>query len=93
MEQHMRAWVASALDADRPPDAYAAVAFWFDPQSPGQPEYNIGWRSRYDAAPLPVLCDMAARYLAVEPAAIRGTQRAIESLGYEPEGWEPDSVA
>lgn len=89
----MRQWMGLILGGERAPDAYAAIAFWFDAEQPGRPHYQVGFLTRHDAVPSPVLCGMAARYLAEESAVVRGAQRATEDLGYEHESWEPDPVA
>lgn len=88
--QHMQAWTKIVLEEGRAPDAYAAVAFWINPDAPGRCEYNIGFLSRHDALPLPVLSRVAAAYLADMSSVERGAQRAMEGLGYESKDWEPD---
>ena len=88
--QHMQAWTKVVLGDDRPPDAYAAVAFWIDPDAPGRCEFNIGFLTRHNAMPLPVLSRAAAAYLADMSPAERGAQRAAQDMGYTPKGWEPE---
>lgn len=91
--QHMQAWTKIVLEEGRPPDAYAAVAFWINPDAPGRCEYNIGFLSRHDALPLPVLSRVAAAYLGDMSPVARGAQHAVEHLGYTPEDWEPEPAA
>ncbi len=88
--QHMRAWVNIVLGDERPPDAYGAVAFWFDPAAPGRPEYSTGFLSRHDAIPLPVLSRLAAAYLADMSPVARGAERATQEMADETDGWEPE---
>src|ERR1035437_3903183 len=41
LAEHMRCYVTECLNKERPPDAYAAVALWFDAHTPGRPRYNV----------------------------------------------------
>ncbi len=89
VSQHMRQWVES-VDGARSPDAYMAVAFWFNADSPVSPDYSVGFLTRPDAMPAPVLRRLAAAYCADEAATARGARRAVEDMGVEPAGWEPE---
>ncbi len=90
---HARAWLSDVLGKSRPPDAYAAVAFWFDPKTPGRPGYNATWCTEIDAIPAPVLLRMAGPYLQDTYAAHVGSSEAIEALGGTPIDWTPDNAS
>ena len=68
---HIRKWSRLVLNDDRPPDGYAAVAFWVEPDAPGRIGYNVGMFSANDAVPLPVLSRLAAAYLGEEASIVR----------------------
>ena len=90
---HMREWVTGALNKERPPDAYAAVALWFDAERPGRPAYQATYCTEIDAIPAPVLVRMAASYLIADHAAQVGACRAVETMGGEVEDWTPDDAS
>lgn len=90
---HLRSYVGAVLSRERPPDAYAAVALWFDPETPGRPVYNATYCTTNDTIPAPLLVRMAAAFLVAEHAQNAGAQRAIEAMGYETEDWKPDDVS
>lgn len=89
---HLRAWTVDVLGKSRPPDAYAAVAFWFDPETPGRPGFNVSFCTTCDAIPAPLLGRIAAEYIAQDSAAHLGMCRAVEAMGGEVEDWEPDNA-
>ncbi len=94
LEQHLRSWVENVLhEGDREPDAYAAVAFWFDQATPGRPSYNSTIMTVCDSIPMPVVCQMAQAYLGQESAVHNGENRALARLGVAPDSWEPESGA
>lgn len=90
---HLHAWCGQILDYERPPDAYAAVALWFDPETPGRPRHQATYCTVHDAIPAPLLVRMAGPYLVAEHAAFTGATRAIEAVGSEIEDWTPDGAA
>lgn len=90
---HMREWLTASLSRDRAPDAYAAVALWFDPETPGRPTYDATYCSTVDLIPSPLLVRMAASYLIAEQAIHSGEHRAIEKMGYEVDDWKPDDAS
>lgn len=89
---HMREWLTASLSGDRAPDAYAAVALWFNPETPGRPTYDATYCSTADMLPAPLLVRMAASYLIAEQAIHGGEQRAIEKMGYGVDDWKPDDA-
>jgi len=90
---HLRAWTKSVTNQKVPPDAYAAVAFWFDPATPGRPGYNIAYISKHAAIPTALLVRMAAAYIVTEHAVNCAVSRTIEEMGGVPEDWTPDDGA
>lgn len=90
--EHFRSYAAQVLGVERPPDAYAAVALWFDPKRPGTPSYNATYCTTIDAIPSPVLVRMAGDYLVAEHAAHTGACRAIETMGGLVDDWTPDDA-
>lgn len=91
--KHIREWVSGALDCTRPPDAYAAVAYWFDAAEPGNPGITIGYATRHDAVPLAALVHMAGATLAHDFAAESGKRRTLRAYGDEPPSWTPDPAS
>lgn len=91
--RHMRAWSDHVMSHERAPDAYAAVALWFDPEHPGRPAYNATWCTASDTMPAPLLARIAGAYLVTEVAVAHGVNQAIEAMGYEIEDWNPDDAA
>ncbi len=90
---HMREWLGASLNKERQPDAYCAVALWFDPETPGRPMYNATYCSSHDAIPSPLLVRISAAYLVAEQAMHGGEQRALEKMGYEVDDWKPDDAS
>ena len=93
VSSHMRAYVGKVLSHDRPPDAYAAVSFWYDPERPGLPSYHVSFCTTHDAITQPVLVQAAAAYLVSEQAAWSGECKAVEAMGGEIEPWSPDEAS
>jgi hypothetical protein len=93
VSHHMRDWLTITLDNDRPPDAYAAVAFHCNPDQPGNPHISIGYASVHDALPLAQLVRVAASALIHDFAAESGKRRALRAYGDEPPSWTPDPAA
>ncbi len=90
---HMREWVAGCLgDYTRPPDAYAAVAFWIFPLAPGRPFTVVGLCTETDALSIPLLVQSAATALIHDAAAESGKARALEVYGDAPPSWTPDAA-
>lgn len=92
VESHLRAWCADVLDKTRPPDAYAAVAFWFDPETPGRPGSHACYCTAHDALPAPALVRIAGPYLVSRHAADIGADIAITQMGGEPFDWTPEDA-
>ena len=93
IENHMRSWVANTLGLERPPDAYAAVAFWLDADRPGRPQFSATFCTRHDALTAPLLVRVAGAYLVAEQAASMGAAEAVEAMGGEVEDWSPDDAS
>lgn len=91
VSQHMSEWFAGVAEYERPPDGYAAIAFWIDDATPGRPAYRATQASSHHALPQALLVRMAGEYLAMEYAAFVGSDRAVVAMGGEPEGWEPEA--
>ena len=90
LEQHLREWVDNTLCDGTRPDAYAAVAFWIDPATPGLPTHNTTYFTRHDGLPVPLLCQIAAAYIRQECAVAAGKSRALDALGASEGPWEPE---
>ncbi len=90
IESHLREWTAQVLTTDTPPVAYAAVAFWLDPETPGRPSYNVGYITQEDRLPTALLVEMAGFYLRNDFVAEMGKHRALEAVGFVPGIWDPD---
>lgn len=90
---HMRGYVSSVLGKARPPDAYAAVAFWIDPETPGRPSYDVTFFTMCNELPAPLLVRMAGAFLVDEHAAYVGRCQAVEAMGYEVGDWTPDDAS
>lgn len=93
LKAHMRASVTHVLNRERPPDAYASVALWFDLKTPGRPRYYATYCTTHDAIPAPLLVRMAGPYLISEHAIHTGACRAIEDMTGEVEDWTPDDAS
>lgn len=91
--QHMRDWARTVVECERPPDGYAAIAYWIYEDSPGQPGFRVGYATAHHALPLPLLVKMAGASLASDFAAESGKDRAIERMGGETTHWTPDPAA
>jgi hypothetical protein len=91
--EHIRRHFIGLLNRERAPDAYASVAFWFDPETPGRPGYSATFCTVHDAISAPILVRMAGSYLIAEHAAHVGAYNAIEAMGYETDDWTPDDAA
>lgn len=87
---HMREYVADVLNKNRSPDAYAAVAFWFDDDTPGRSAYLATYCTRHPAVNPPALVRMAAAQLISEQSVNEGSDRAIRAMGGSTEDWTPD---
>lgn len=91
--QHMREWVGGCLNKERVPDAYGAVAFWFDDDAPGRPGVQITYLTSTHKVPAPVLVRMIGPYLISAQAAHVGATDAIEAMGGEIDDWRPDDAS
>ena len=90
---HAREWFATLATYDKPPNAYAAVAFWVDADNPGHPGYRVTYCTRTEAMTPAVLVQCAAEQIRAEQSTFAGSERALEKMGYEPEDWKPDGAA
>lgn len=90
---HMRETFAFVTSHKRAPDGYVLCVFWLDKANPGFPSSKVSYHSVSDELTPAVLCKNAAAEIAEESASHTGACRAIESLGYEPDSWEPDPAA
>jgi hypothetical protein len=90
---HMREFVTGTLNKERAPDAYAAIAFWFDDDTPGRPAFLATYCTRHPKVTPPLLVRMAAAQLISVQASNEGADRAITALGGETDDWSPDGVA
>jgi hypothetical protein len=91
--EHAREWLVGLVDTDKPPNAYAAVAFWVDADNPGHPGYRVTYCTRTEAMTPAVLVRCAAEQIRAEHSTQAGSERALEKMGYEPEDWKPDGAA
>jgi hypothetical protein len=89
---HAREWLTAIGGAAQPPDAYAAVAIWFDPECPGNPGYSVGYSTVSDAMPISVVTRIAANYLVHDCAAESGKHRALDAMGCARVPWKPDDA-
>jgi hypothetical protein len=92
LSTHMMEWANYVLSRKRKPDAYAAIALWLDPKTPGRPSHDVTFLTTVDALPAPVLVRMAGDYLVSEQSAWVGRCYAVEAMGHEPEDWSPDNA-
>ena len=92
VEQHMRAWFNIQL-GENDSDAYVAVAFRVNPETPGRLDYSVGICSRNDALALPLLGKLAGAYIEREISVSRARDLTLEDLGMSSDPWEPDEAS
>ena len=90
---HMSEWFSGVASAERSPDAYAAVAFWIDPETPGRPGYRATYCTEHAMFPQALLVQSAGAYLVMDYASFVGADRAITELGGSPIDWQPPDDA
>lgn len=90
--QHLREWAAGALCKNRPPDAYAAVAYWLYPDAPGRSGRTIGYHTSHEGLPLPLLVRLAGASLHDDFVAERGKEAAAAAFGFDMPEWTPDGA-
>lgn len=88
--KHMRASTARILDQRPQPDCYFLVTMRFDPEMPGNPEFEVTWCTEHDALPPSVLADIGASVLKSEAIVWKAHCRTMSALGYEFGVWNPD---
>lgn len=93
IERHLREWMTLIMDDPRPPDAYAAIAFYIDANTPGRPSYNVGYITHDHRLPTTLLLEIAGQYLRNDLTAEIAKGRTMEALGYSTSPWEPDDAA
>lgn len=93
--QHMTKWVRSIVCdyPNNPPDAYAAVALWFDAANPAYPGCETMVYSKCAALPPAIVVRIAGPTLADEYRARCAASLALSMLGYDDGDWTPDDVA
>lgn len=89
VERHLREWSALIMGDSRPPDAYAAIAFYVDPATPGRPSYNVGYFTQNDGLPTTLLVEIAGLYLRNDMIAQVAKGRTLEELGWPQGIWDP----
>lgn len=90
---HMSEWFAGVAECEKPPNAYAAVAFWVDEATPGRPGYRATQCTEHNAIPQALLVQMAGAYLVMEYGAFVGSDRALTAMGAPPQDWSPEDAS
>lgn len=93
VEHHLREWMALIMGDPKPPDAYAAIAFYVNDDTPGRPSYNVGYVTCDHRLPTTLLLEIAGHYLRNDLIAEIAKGRTMEELGYSHDPWEPDDAA